>query len=152
MGKLRFNARKHTSVQSRILRSSVEFTKVLEQIEPDYVYIEDVEFWLESTVSMTAAVRGDLFLLTKLIGAYGLVCAMNGIRFEYLSPRRWKGQMNKEAVANLVLRKLGMSFRGPKGGLDDHTTDAVGMGLSLQGEFNYKRRDERVLRRKRIKA
>ena len=96
-------------------------------------YIEDVHLWGDSLVSLAAAKRDDLFLLSMLVGQYGMVCMDLGISVYLLSAISWKGTMNKQQVARRVYRRSCLEFKTSTGKFDDHTTDCVGMGYSLMG-------------------
>jgi len=104
-----------------------KFKELILELQPTSVYIEGVALWSGSLKSMTSARQGDLFELSYLIGGYCKACTDAGIKFILISPTRWKGQMNKNAVKLRVYRAIKLSYK------TTHETDAVGMGLSLMG-------------------
>jgi len=96
----------------------------------DVVYIEGVSVWGGSMKSVNAATSGRLTRLFYVVGVYMSICwSYKNIRPEVIYPQRWKGQMDKKAVAMRVYRVLKKTFK------TDHETDAVGMGLHVIGKL-----------------
>jgi hypothetical protein len=87
-------------------------------------YIEAVEYWEGNMTSRTAAVRGDLALLSYLLGVYFAVCQSNNIEVRLMSARAWKGNLDKDATVERVKRINGMTYTS------EHITDAVAFGFS----------------------
>jgi hypothetical protein len=90
--------------------------------------IEGMQVWQNSLVSMTAATRGDLSLLSYIIGAYAASCIRHGITLHLPSPQ-WKGQLTYDALAIWVKRITGIEYSS------EHCLAAAGMGLSLSGRL-----------------
>lgn len=106
------------------------FTGLLNSLEPEKVFIEDLQLYGNSSKSLISGLSGDLFKVAKVTGLYVSQCLIRNIPFEYLKPNKWKGQMNKQIVENRVKRvypKLRFS--------NDHEMDAVGIGLHITGEL-----------------
>jgi len=102
----------------------------------DLVVIEDVELWSEALVSLTAAERGDLFTLAKLIGGYCNECDSRDVRFELVMAKTWKGQLTKLATRKRVERFWrGIGEREYERNISDHKVDAIGIGLYKAGVF-----------------
>lgn len=102
----------------------------LSDLYTNILVVEFPSLWA-SGKSQAAAIRGDLFKLSYLIG-----CIMqesrhlSGIQSRILiSPQDWKGQLSKE----MVLKRINTYMPGVK--IPNHAADAVGMGLSAQGCF-----------------
>lgn len=89
--------------------------------------IESDEFWKGSLKSETSATRGNLSLLSHIVGAYFGVCSILHVKCSFIKAREWKGQMSKEIVARRVEMALGIRYSS------SHITDAVGIGLALKG-------------------
>ena len=91
-------------------------------------YLELPELWSGSAKSQSAAVQGDLFKLTYLIGNYAQVLRWTwAVEPRLLRPREWKGQMSKSVIARRVYRSIERRYES------EHILEAVGIGLSLQG-------------------
>ena len=95
--------------------------------EVKHVVLEYPQLYSASAKSLGSSERGDLFILTYLIGGLAeqvrLKC-VNGPILVY--PREWKGQMGKDVVDRRIKRALKKEYR-------DHESDAVGIGLAIQG-------------------
>jgi len=98
-------------------------------IKPNVVIIEFPELWVNSTKSFTATVKGDLFKLTYLIGGMGDIVRRNGVyNLVLVTPMEWKGQLPKKVVESRIKKRF------PKlENVDDHSADAIGMGMAAQG-------------------
>lgn len=124
-------------IPDRLYCMSKQFKELICLLNEAYTiniaYIEDVHLWSGSLTSMAAAKRDDLFVLAMLVGHYSMVCGELGISVFLLSPSAWKGTLNKQQVAYRVSRRSCLEYKTKTGKLDDHTTDAVGMGYSLMG-------------------
>jgi hypothetical protein len=93
------------------------------------VYIEDPELWT-SAKSQASASSGDLFKLSMLVGAMIPVVYSAGFcKPRLITVKEWKGQLPKEAVDKRIAKALGKEYKA-------HVSDAVGMGLYLQGWDN----------------
>ena len=105
------------------------FDGVVDVLRPKIVVIEFPELWSSSGVSLSSAAKGDLFKLTYLIGGFGRIVSKRTNRAPVLvTPTEWKGQLPKKAVDARIKRSLGKKYK-------NHESDAVGMGLCLQGEL-----------------
>ena len=118
-------ALKTWSVEQQLVNMWNKFMIVLNATEPDRVIIEGTRVYSGSQKSMVSAVRGNLINLTMLLGGYASCCHARGIHFQILTASKWKGQMSKEATAAQVKHITGVTF------LNEHITDAVGIGLSV---------------------
>jgi Holliday junction resolvasome RuvABC endonuclease subunit len=96
---------------------------------PDWCVLEGVQVYGDSLKSQTSARRGDLIVLSYLIGVYASVCHDYGIAVRIMTPREWKGQWTKDATAAYVKRTVGLTFK------TDHETDAVAMALRTAGDL-----------------
>jgi hypothetical protein len=108
----------------------VEVGHLLNTYRPSRVVIEFPELWA-SGVSMTSAMKGDLFKLTYLIGGLGQILCSPPI---LISPREWKGQLPKPVVLGRI-RNAYPNFKK----VPNHAADAIGMGLSAQGFLDTER-------------
>jgi len=105
---------------------------VCSALGPRVAILEFPGLWGGSALSQMAAAGGDLFKLAYLVGGLAEVCRQHGTCHPALiSPAAWKGQLPKEVVMERVLRAWPYLAEG--GGLRDHETDALGMGLAAQG-------------------
>jgi hypothetical protein len=92
----------------------------------DKMYVEGVEVYANSTVSMASATRGNLSLLAYIVGMYVAVWADLDIECEILSPK-WKGQLSYDTLAVWIERTNGEKY------VSEHVLAAVGMGLYVNG-------------------
>lgn len=101
------------------------------------VVLEMPEVWAGSATGMASATHSakegepaDLCKLLYLVGVLGAAVFGSGAGLPILiSPKEWKGQLAKDAIARRIMAALpGASFR-------DHEWDAVGMGLAAQGQL-----------------
>jgi hypothetical protein len=106
-----------------------KFDEILEEYYPDVCFIEGVQLW-GSVKSQTSAKRGDTFLLSYLIGGYCHLCTTRGVEFHIINPSTWKGQLPKEVVHKRIHKLLPEL----KYDLSEHTMDAVGLGLYVNGQ------------------
>ena len=88
--------------------------------------IEGVDFREDSLVSRTAAVRGDLSILSYVVGTYVALLRENNSEMDIriLTAREWKGNLTKEATTTRVRLINGLTYTS------DHITDAVAIGFS----------------------
>jgi hypothetical protein len=118
-------------IEDRIRNLSEQFQEVIILVNKSRTvvecYIESVEWWEGDLISRTSSSRGNLSFLAYIVGVYSAVCFQNNIKVHLLPARAWKGQMSKEVTAERVRRVNGMTYKS------SHLTDAVGIGLSLQG-------------------
>jgi Holliday junction resolvasome RuvABC endonuclease subunit len=91
-------------------------------------YIEFPEVWSDSAKSLASNRKGDLLILSALIGAISRTIADQNIPVKWLTPRQWKGQLTKE----VVIKRIEKTVPELKGKLKNHAADAVGMALHLQ--------------------
>jgi len=92
-------------------------------------YIEMPEFWTRSAKSYASTKQGNLFKLAYLVGAIGDMLYMHhSIIPELLAPSKWKGQLSKSVVDKRIRRAIGKNY-------PEHVSDAVGIGLSVQGKL-----------------
>lgn len=101
----------------------------------EHIIIEDVELWSEALVSLTAAERGDLFMLAKLVGGYCAIAADEDMSFELVMAKEWKGQLTKEATAKRIHRiwdSLDIDLNDCPN-FSQHAYDAIGVGLWKAG-------------------
>lgn len=93
-------------------------------------YMEFPEQWGASEKSQAAAQKGDLMKLAFLCGAFANTLAYAwAVQTTLLFPRDWKGQMSKKVVAKRVRRAIHRVYES------NHITEAVGMGIHLQGRL-----------------
>lgn len=125
------------------------FKCLLEDIKPELCVLEGVEFWAGNLRSMTSARRGNLSKLSYLVGMYMATCLEKGIDVRILLAREWKGQLKDPMVHSRVFNLTGIQLK--KG--EQHISDAIGIGLSLQGLFYRTRSNpERIKRYKIVKS
>jgi len=89
--------------------------------------------YLGSEKGYASSQSGDLIKLCQLTGMLIGALALNGIELNSLNlitPTEWKGQLPKEEVDRRIKRILKRKTKYP-----DHVSDAVGIGLFLQGEM-----------------
>lgn len=116
-------SQKHTVLVHR-------FKELLEKYNPDLIYIESVSFWAGSDKSSASVNSGAIFKLDRVVGGYMAVCSLMGFEYELLPANVWKGQMNKATTKLRLQRAL------PKLTIkNNHTIDAIAMGLSLGGDL-----------------
>lgn len=105
-----------------------QFQAFIKDMRADHVVIEGQELWGGSAKSHASASTGALFKLTILTGRLIQIASDAGAITEILQPSKWKGQLSKEAVDERIKRELNKSY-------PNHISDAVGMGLHLQGKL-----------------
>ena len=94
------------------------------------VYCEYPE-WQESGKGAAAAIKGDIFKLSSVVGAFMGVCAIRNIRFIPVNVSWWKGQVSKSNVVKRIrgiLPESDWTYSEAR-----HYTDAVGIGLYVLG-------------------
>ncbi|GAG10075.1 unnamed protein product [marine sediment metagenome] len=103
------------------------FDGLVDVLRPETVVMEFPKLWSSSGVSQGSAAKGDLFKLTYLIGGYGRIVSERTRKpMVLISPAGWKGQLPKKVVDARIKLAIGKKYR-------NHESDAVGLGLSLQG-------------------
>jgi hypothetical protein len=85
-------------------------------------YIEGVSVYSGSLKSMASATRGDLSLLSYIVGVYLSIFMYLKIDCEILSSQ-WKGQLDYDTLRLWVKRINGHEYK------TEHEVSAVGMGL-----------------------
>ena len=95
----------------------------------DTVVIEGVQVWAGSLKSMTAATRGNLSLLSYIVGAYYQYFHGQCDYEVQIVPPIWKGQLNYHALAEWVYRINGARYES------EHILAAVGLGLWRKGKL-----------------
>ena len=122
--------RKITGEAKRHFWLMYNFDKLGRQFDPEGVVIESMEHWAGSETSDASTNSGALFKVDRLSGGYGGVCAVRGTPYNFVTAKEWKGQLTKEATRLRVLRAIpGTVLK------DEHSTDAIGIGLALGGEL-----------------
>jgi len=115
--------------ESKVEAITATFSGVLEALKPNWVIIEFQELWAGSASSMASASGGSLFKLTYLTGQFGKAvndrCPNMAV---LIGPSGWKGQLSKKAIDLRIRRAFGKKVKFP-----NHVSDAVGMGLAIQG-------------------
>jgi hypothetical protein len=89
------------------------------------VVIEGVELFSGSAVSYTSAARGNLFLLSYIIGA--LLYHFIDSNPVVVQPHIWKGQLNYKQLRYILKTKFGFEAN------NDHIAAAVGIGHWARG-------------------
>jgi len=101
---------------------------------PRYIYLEGQGLWAQSADSYASTSSGDLFRLSYITGAFAGIAIKKRMSTKIIKPQEWKGQLTKEATMLRMIRALKMlSGFDPK--TDEHSTDAIAMGLSLMGKL-----------------
>ena len=103
------------------------FNGVIDILRPEITVMEFPELWSSSGLSQGSAAKGDLFKLTYLIGGFGkIVSTRTGKAPVLVLPAGWKGQLPKKVINARIKLSLGKKYK-------NHESDAVGIGLCLQG-------------------
>jgi hypothetical protein len=89
----------------------------------DGVIIEGIR-----VMSFTSAVSGSLFIPAYLIGAYCYIAESMRQKYYLLDPN-WRGQLNEEAMRNILQIKFNYIAK------NEHLADVYGMGQWLLGKF-----------------
>jgi len=122
--------RKYKTLEEQLKYLADEFSNLLERFpNTSYVYIEGVEFWEGSQISMVAAKRQNLSKLSYLVGMYFDKAITSGMEARIIPARVWKGQMTNEILENKIRRINGQSYPS------EHILNAVGIGISRMGYF-----------------
>jgi hypothetical protein len=110
-----------------------KFDGYLQDLEFDVsiCYIEGVEAWGGSLKSRTAGARGDLSKLAYLVGGFCFICLLRDIEFKVIKVREWKGNLPKSVVESRVRKGI----IGLPELTNEHTIDAIGIGLSKLGRL-----------------
>lgn len=104
-----------------------KFRSLLEVTHSEHVFMEYPRYFSGSAKSHAATVKGDLILLTYLIGGLGeIVRTVTGRSPVLIFPEDWKKGLPKKIVLDRLEEFLGIKFK-------NHEADAVGMGLYFQG-------------------
>lgn len=87
--------------------------------------IEGVDYRENSIISRVSAQRGNLSILSYIVGNYQALLRINLISdIRILTAKEWKGNLTKEATATRVKLINGLTYSS------DHITDAVAIGFS----------------------
>ena len=123
-------SRKCTTPEEKLTDLVVKVNKCIMDLRnpPKNVYIEGVQFWAGSLISMTSATRGNLSLLAYLVGVYFQYFNALGMNVEIVPPT-WKGQLTDDALAVWIERRLGTTYA------TEHERAAVGLGLYKRGQL-----------------
>lgn len=97
----------------------------------DLVVCEFPEVFM-SAGSVAAAQSGSLLKLAYVCGAYGTLTALNGIKFQPVPVREWKGNLSKNQVIRRIRRTLGNAICAS---YKNDEWDAVGIGLWYRGRM-----------------
>jgi hypothetical protein len=95
------------------------------------VHIESVELWSGSSISYISGIRGDLFLLSYLVGIYFEFFISKNINTYLIPATKWKGQLSYGALLMKVANILGLD----ESMYSEHEINALGLGLYTQGRF-----------------
>lgn len=104
---------------------------LFEQFRFEAVVMEGVQYQF-SLKSMTSTLRGNTFFLAYQVGIICGVCSSRRTNYIIKLPSEWKGQLTKEATRLRVLRAL-PELKKQK--INNHTIDAIALGLSFQGRL-----------------
>ena len=97
--------------------------------EAPHVFIEGVEFWSGSAVSMASASRGDLSQLAYIVGVMASVAIHHCNTVEIISPKDWKGQLSYTVLRKHLSEHFGIETK------NEHNSASIGMGLWLLGKL-----------------
>lgn len=124
------------NIADRVFKMGNEFSILLElgvnKWDLQKVIIEGTEAF-GSAKSEKSIKSGNLFKLSYLVGAYMFACKSYGLEVEIISPQKWKGTMNDQAVAlrlDRIAKKYDLTEKFPL-----HTREAVGIGFSKMRLF-----------------
>lgn len=119
--------RRYKTWRARFKYIATEFYEVLFEYRPERMVLEWPEFWPRSRKSLAAAKRGDLVKLAALCGALELAAIQSSCDDSlFITPREWKGGLSKPSVDLRIARAIYRRY-------PEHISDAVGMGLAVQG-------------------
>lgn len=91
------------------------------------VYIEGVRSFA-SARSWASSTRGNLALLSYIVGGYVRICQDYELDVEIVDPK-WKGQLTEGALERRIRRA------GYQGTMREHEREAIGLGYSVQGRL-----------------
>lgn len=111
------------------IRRKLDFFLYKHQV--NIAFIEGVSYWSNSDKSKLSAEKGDLVLLSYIVGCMYTELISYSIETYDILFQEWGGQMTPNMIKKRVLSKLPQYGSFP----NQHVYDAVGMGLSLQGRF-----------------
>ncbi len=116
------------TMHTRAIKYTQAVRNFLARYLPDSLVIEFPTAWPGSAKSYTSIQRGDLFKLTYLVGMIAGVAQWKSpcLEIAFVTPARWKGQLDKLKVRKRIYRALRDDY-------PNHVEDAVGMGLSAAG-------------------
>jgi hypothetical protein len=101
---------------------------LLDEIEiATHLFIEGVEFWSGSAVSMASAARGNLSLLAYIVG--GILGTCRVPYTEIISPKDWKGQLSYKVLRAHLHNEFGIDTS------NEHEASSIGMGLWILGRL-----------------
>ena len=123
--KVRRIGKKKLTWEEKIDSMSIQFKAYCHIVKPQTVYIESTTVYAQSAKSMSAT--RHLMHLNVLIGEYRRGAKEAGAnKIKLLEPMEWKGQLSKKATDLRIKRINGLTY-------PSHISDAVGIGLSIQG-------------------
>lgn len=102
---------------------------LIEKHKPTVVLIERPKY-MDSDRGQVAARSDSLVVLCAVAFAVGGVCAVRGVRFEYVPIVSWKGTMSKEQTRHRIERILHTKLKA-----SSHAVDALGIALYHLGMF-----------------
>jgi len=106
----------------------LQYGEFLKKYHPDSTYIEEPSVWM-TPKGLASAGRGDVGKLIEIVGMLSVMTYIYCEQWPIKVPVvKWKGQLPKNIVDRRIKRILGKTY-------NEHVSDAVGMGLFLQGYF-----------------
>lgn len=125
---LRAPPAKKMSDMDRMLYLFDRFTEALQGDDPiDTVYIEGVRSF-QSARSWASSTRGNLALLSYIVGGYVHICQEYELPCVIVDPK-WKGQLTEGALERRIRRA------GYRGTMREHEREAIGLGYSVTGRL-----------------
>jgi len=100
--------------------------EIINKYQPTLTVIEDAEFRNYPTGRASAA-SGSLELLTKIVGAYIVLCPEPTM----VRAAQWKGQLPTLILEQRIKRAMGREI----GDMREHEREAIGLGLAVRGEL-----------------
>lgn len=101
----------------------------------DYCILEGIDFRGGKTAKYLPE-------LGYLVGGIAATAARYNIYPYVIQAHTWKGSMNDAQVINRVKRINNLIYTTPRGSVNSHITDSVGMGYYLTGEFTNENKNQ----------